>query len=104
MALLVGTAYVMPRDRSQLWATMQGLIRRYDPHRRGIFAMWIGVVPLVQVYDADLIKEITSCVAEVPPAQDSDQVECRTLKCIFSGHLCTVQARQRTRKNHSSTA
>ena len=62
LALVVGTAYVMPRDRSQLWATLHGLIRRYDPHRRGIFAMWIGYVPLVQVYDADLIKEITSCV------------------------------------------
>ena len=64
---LLGTAYVLPRDRSLYRPILQELMRTLDPTNKGYLSMWVGFFPVVYLYDADLIQDVISTWIEPRP-------------------------------------
>ena len=55
---VLGTTYLIPRDRTLQDSNMVHKMRAYDHTRTGLFFGWIGLGPVIFVTDAELIKAV----------------------------------------------
>ena len=62
---LIGTAYTVPKNRSDTEHFLATVVRQYDIHNRGMIVGWIGYLPNISLLDAELIKEVMSTLITV---------------------------------------
>ena len=62
---LIGTAYTVPKNRSDTEHFLATVVRQYDIHNRGMIVGWIGYLPNISLLDAELIKEVMSTLVTV---------------------------------------